>query len=297
MKTSSAIIKSALFLLLGLTLTPYSQAQELSGRLKRIKEMGTLVVAHGETAIPFSYLIEREPVGFGPEISLRIADALKVKLGLKDLAIRWNPVTLSTRFAMIATDTVDLECMTTTNTKARQKMVAFSNTFYISEEGIATRRNSGIKDYADLAGKRVAVVRGTTTELAFIEKNPNLTLMRERTNRLAMAALVEGRADAYIAAAPIVAGELLRVPDASPFHIVGSGGYREAFGCMLPKDDAPYKQAVDEALAQLMQSGEMEQIYNKWFTKPIPPLRRNVSMPLNEATRQLYKSPNDTAFE
>jgi glutamate/aspartate transport system substrate-binding protein len=289
--------RSFVLLLAALTISTASHAQELTGRLKRIKDTGTLVLAHGETAMPFSFVDNKGPLGFGVDISKRIAESIKTQLGMAEIKVRWNPVTLSTRFPMIVTGTVDLECVTTTNTKARQKMVGFSNSFYISDEGIATRKDSGVMDYADLAGKRVVVVRGTTTEKALVARNLNITLVPERNNRRAMAALAEGRADAYIAAAPIAGGELLRLRDAKPFHIVGSGGYKEAFGCMMPKDDPAYKEAVDNALAGLMASGEMERIYNKWFMGPVPPIGQAVNLPLNNETRALYAAPNDTALE
>lgn len=273
-------------------------AAPAQGRLERIKETGVMVIAHGETGVPFSYVVQGGTVGFGVDISKGVAEAVRQHLGMKELKIRWNPQALTTRFMLITTGTVDLECTTTTNTRARQQMVAFSNTFFISDEGIATRRNSGIRDYPDLAGKRVAVVRGTTTERALLARNiSNMTLVPERNNRRAMAAVDQGRADAYIAAASIAAGEMLRLPDASPFHIVGSGGYKEAFGCMLPKGDAAYKAVVDGALAAMMTSGEMERIYNKWFSSPIPPYGRNVNFPLTDDNRALYRTPVDTAYE
>ena len=272
-------------------------ADQLDGRLRRVKETGTLVVAHGETGVPFSYVAKTGPVGFGVDISKRIADEIKKHVGLNEIKIRWNPVTLSTRIPMIVTNTVDLECITTTNTKARQQLVAFSNTFYISGEGIATRRDSGIKDYSDLAGKRVAVVRGTSTERALLARGINLTLVPERSHRNAVKALNDHRADAYVQSAAIIAGGLLGLKDLSPFHIVGSAGYKEAFGCMLPKDDAAFKKVVDQALASLMTSGEMERIYNKWFMRPIPPYGRNISLSLSDENRRLYAAPDDIAFE
>lgn len=112
-----------------------------------------------------------------------------------------------------------------------------------------------------------------------------------------MAALVEGRADAYVAAASIVAGEMLGLQDASALKMVGTGGAREPFGCMLPKGDAAFKKVVDSALETLMKSGEMEAMYNRWFMGPVPPFNRTVGLPLNEASRQLYQSPNDRPLE
>lgn len=293
--------RGAIALLLLMAISATALAEEPSGRLKRIKDTGILVVSHGETGIPFSYVDKSGPVGFGVDISKRIAAAIKAHLGLQEMRIRWNPVTLSTRFPMIVTNTVDLECAGTTNTRERQKMVAFSNTFYIADEGIVTRRDSGIKDYPDLAGKRVAVVRGTTTERSLIARSAaqklDVAFVSERTNRRATAALVEGRADAYVEATPIAAGQLLALSDSSALHIVGSGGYKEAFGCMLPRGDAPFKKVVDDALAAMMTSGEMERLYNKWFMSPVPPYGRKVNLPLNEDNRRLYSAPNDTAFE
>lgn len=292
---------SLIALLLSAICAPLHAADQPEGRLKRIKDTGIIVISHAETGMPFSYVDKTGPVGFGVDISRRVADAVKSHLGLAELRIRWNPVTLSTRFPMIVTNTVDLECVTTTNTQARQKLVSFSNTFYIATEGIATRRNSGINDYADLAGKRVAVARGTTNEAALralsAAKNLNITILPEQSNRRAMGALVEGRADAYVAAAPIAAGEMLRLTDPSPLHIVGHGSYKEAYGCMLPRGDAAFKQVVDEALARMMTSGEMERIYNRWFMDPVPPFGRSVRLPLDEENHKLYSAPNDTAFE
>lgn len=282
---------------LSVTLATPGHATELTGRLKRIKETGTIVFAHGESAIPFSYMSPNGPLGFGVDLSKMVAESIKTRLGMSEIAIRWNPVTLSTRFPMIVTNTVDLECITTTNTHARQQMVGFSHSFYISEEGIVARKDSGIKGYADLAGKRVAVVRGSTNEKAMMERNLGVTLIAERNNRRAIAALAEGRADAYVTSTSIAAGELLRAADSHRYHIVGNGGYKEAFGCMLPKDDPAFKTAVDDIFARLMVSGEMEKLYNKWFMEPVPPLSYKVGLPLNTETRNLYAAPNDTALE
>ncbi len=290
-------------LLLAALIAQPASANDPATRLDRIREHATIVISHGETAIPFSYRMNSgsPPVGFGIDLSRRIADHIKDHLGLKELRIRWNPVTLATRFPMIVSNTVDLECVTTTNTKARDAMVDFSTTFFISDEGIATRKDSGIRDYPDLEGKRVAVVRGTPTErnlqARFAAAGKTTTIIGERNNRRAIALLASGQADAYIAAVPIIAGELVRLGDSKPFHIVGSGGYKEAFGCMLPNNDTAFKKVVDEAIAKLMASGEMEQIYNRWFNAPVPPMGANIGLPLNEDNRQLYAAPNDRPFE
>lgn len=267
------------------------------GRLERIRDTGVMTISYAEATKPFSYVLDGGPLGFGVDISKRVAEAVRVHLGLPQLRIRWNPVTPSTRFMMVTTGTVDLECVTTTHTRARERMVGFSYTFLLSDEGIATRRDSGIRDYADLAGKRVAVVRGTTNERALLARGLGVQLVPEGTHRRSIIALSEGRADAYVTDAAIIAGEMLHLEDARPFHIVGSGGMRAALACMLPKDEPAYKAVVDAALASMMTSGEMERLYERWFNAPIPPFGRTVGLPLGEANRALYRAPEDRPYE
>ena len=55
--------------------------------------------------------------------------------------------------------------------------------------------------------------------------------------------------------------------------------------------------ATDAALSKAMTSGEAEKIYAKWFMNPIPPKGLNLSMPLSDEMKALYKAPNDKAFE
>lgn len=268
-----------------------AMAQDTPSRLQRIKDTATIVISYQESAVPFSYVSQNGPVGFGIDISRKLAQAVKENLGLPELKIRWNPVTLSTRFPMITTNTVDLECLTTTNTLERQKMVSFSNTFYVSEEAIAVQRDSRFQSQADLRGARLAVVRGTTTEAALLSKGMNI--VAESTNRRAMNALVEGRADAYVAAASIIAGETYRLDNAGVVRFLASEGSQEAFGCMLPKGDTAFKKVVDQALTGMMQSGELEAVYDKWFMEPIAPKNRTIGLPLNSASRALYRAPDD----
>lgn len=274
-----------------------SHASEPASRLDRIKDTGVLVAAHGETSIPFSYVGRNGPTGFGVELTMNIADAIKKHLGLPNLEIRWNPVTLSTRFMLVSTRTVDIECITTTNTRKRQEMVAFSNSYYISSEAALLRQGLEIEDPSQLKGKRISVVRNTPSERNLHTMNIGATIVPVLGNKDAINSLEHGSADAYFASAAIIAGQLMQTTSARNYKLVGISGQKEAFACVLPKNDPALKKVVDDAIAGMMSSGQMEKLYNKWFTQPIPPQGRNINMPLSEDNRQLYKMPNDTPFE
>jgi len=66
---------------------------------------------------------------------------------------------------------------------------------------------------------------------------------------------------------------------------------------MVRKDDQEFKKVVDAALTKAMTYGDAEKIYAKWFMNPIPPKGLNLNMPMSDEMKELYKAPNDKAFE
>ncbi|HSO06540.1 MAG TPA: transporter substrate-binding domain-containing protein, partial [Pelomicrobium sp.] len=115
------------------------------GRLERIAATGQFVIGHREATVPFAYFDERQqPVGFGVDIGRRVFDAVKAKLGRPDLKLRFNGVTATTRLPLMETKVIDIECGVTTNTVARQRQVAFSNTIYVDAVRIVVRADSPI---------------------------------------------------------------------------------------------------------------------------------------------------------
>jgi glutamate/aspartate transport system substrate-binding protein len=296
-KSLIALLLSSTFL----AVPALAQNDKPANRLDRIKETRILVAGYREMGVPFSYLNNGKPAGFGVELTERVAAAIRQQLDAPDVRIRWNAVTLSTRIPMITTNTVDIACSTDTHTRARAELVGFSVSFYITDTGMAVAKSANIKDLQQMQGKRIAVPAGSTVEAALREtsakNNLNLTLVPARNNRLAMQLVQRGEADGYVNADTIVAGELFRLPDADKFEVVNIGGYQEAFGCMLPKGDAAFKKVVDEVLVGMMKSGEMEALYTKWFVKPVPPFGQALNLPINASTRALYQAPNDTPLE
>src|SRR5438128_12274214 len=90
--------------------------QELTGTLKKIKEIGAITLGHRESSVPFSYYDDKqEVVGYAMDLCHRIVDGVKKELNLPNLEVRLNPVTSATRIPLIANGTVDLECGSTTN--------------------------------------------------------------------------------------------------------------------------------------------------------------------------------------
>lgn len=272
-----------------------------TGRLDRIMETKILVAGYSEQSIPFSYLNNGKPTGFGVELTERVAQAVRKKLNAPDVRIRWNAVTSSTRLPLISTKTIDISCTTDAHTKARAETVGFSNAFYISNAAIVVSKDLNVKGLVDLQGKRLAVPDGSTVENRlrneFVEKARNVNIVPVRSNWVGMNNLFEGKVDAFSNMHTMISAELFRHPQADKYEILVANPYKEAYACLLPKGDTAFKKLVDDVLAGMMQSGEMETLYTKWFTLPIQPFGKSLNVPLNEATQALYKAPNDTPLE
>jgi glutamate/aspartate transport system substrate-binding protein len=277
-------------------------AAEPTGTLKKIKDSGAISLGHRESSIPFSYYDDKQQViGYSHEIMLKAVDAVKADLKLANLQIKTVPVTSQNRIPLIQNGTIDIECGSTTNNTERQKQVSFSNTIFIIGTRLLTKKDSGVQDFADLAGKNVVTTAGTTSERLLRRMNDdkklNMSIISAKDHGESFLTLETGRAVAFMMDDALLYGELAKAKKPGDWAVVGTPQSREAYGCMLPKDDAAFKKVVDGAIAKVMTSGEAEKIYAKWFMTAIPPKGLNLNFPLSEDMKALYKAPNDKAFE
>jgi len=272
------------------------------GTLKKIKDTGAITLGHRESSIPFSYYDDKQQViGYSQEVMLKIVDAIKADQKLAKLDVKLMPVTSANRITLIQNGTVDIECGSTTNNTERQKQVAFSNTIFVIGTKLLAKKDSGIKDFPDLAGKNVVTTAGTTSERLLRKMNEdkklNMNVISAKDHGESFLTLETGRSVAFMMDDALLYGEMAKAKRAGDWAVVGTAQSKEAYGCMLPKDDAAFKKVVDTAIASLMTSGEAEKIYKKWFMNPIPPKGLNLSMDLSDEMQALYKSPNDKAFD
>ena len=276
-------------------------AQE-SPTLKKIKETGSITLGHRESSIPFSYYDDKQQViGYSHELMLRVVDAIKSELKLAKLDTKLMPVTSANRITLVQNGTVDIECGSTTNNTERQKQVAFSTSIFVIGTKLMTKKESGVKDFPDLAGKNVVTTAGTTSERLIRkmneEKQLKMNVISAKDHGESFLTLETGRAVAFMMDDALLYGEMAKAKRASDWVVVGTAQSKEAYGCMLRKEDPGFKRLVDAALTKALTSGDAEKIYAKWFMNPIPPKGLNLNMPLSDDMKALMKAPNDKAFE
>jgi glutamate/aspartate transport system substrate-binding protein len=215
--------------------------------------------------------------------------------------VKYQPVTSANRIPLVQNGTVDLECGSTTNNKARQAQVAFAPTTYVTNVRIAVRGSSGINKIADLKGKKVATTTGTTS-VQLLRKHEraqgvSFDEVFGKDHADSFLLMESGRADAFVMDDNILAGLIVNSKTPSEFKIVGESLSEEPIAIMYRKDDPGFKKVVDGAVTNLMKSGELEKIYNKWFTQPIPPRNVAVNMPMTPSLKDAIAHPNDKPAE
>lgn len=296
-------IKKAVLALmaLGAVASATAHAQD-SGTLKKIKDSGVISIGHRESSIPFSYYDDQQKViGYSQDYAMKVVEAVKAKLGTPKLQVKLTPVTSQNRIPLVLNGTIDLECGSTTNNLERQKQVDFSNTIFIIGTRLMAKKESGIKDFADLKGKTVVTTAGTTSERLLRamnnEKSLGMNIISAKDHGDAFLTLSTGRAVAFMMDDALLAGERAKSNNPGDFVIVGTPQSREAYGCMLRKNDPAFKKVVDDAIAKVETSGEGAALYKKWFMSPIPPKNLNLNFQMSEDMQKLLKSPNDKALD
>ncbi|PLZ02917.1 amino acid ABC transporter substrate-binding protein [Burkholderia sp. WAC0059] len=293
------IRKNTLRLLLAASLVATGSAHaQTSGTLQKIANSDTIVLGVRPAVVPFSYYDDQQKsIGYSQDIALAIVGAVKQKLNRPNLTVRTIAITPQNRIPLLVNGTIDIECSTTTNDAERQKQAAFSNTIFIIGTRLLTKKNSGIKDFADLKGRTVVTNAGSTSEqiLHRLDTDQHLgaVITTQKDVAESFLALSTGRADAFMLDDAMLAGERAKAPDPDDYVIVGKPQSKEAYGCMFRKDDPDFKKVVDDAVARLQTSGQADVLYRKWFDSPIPPGGINLHLPESDDLKALFKAPND----
>ena len=270
--------------------------------LKKIKDTGVITEGVRESSGALAFTLgDGKYTGFHYDVCARIITDIQKQLGLAKLEVKYQPVTSQNRIPLVQNGTVDLECGSTTNNATRQKDVAFAPTLYVEEVRIATKKSSGIKSIADLNGKTVATTTGTTS-VQLLRKNKRAAGMdfkelNGKDHSDSFLLLESGRADAFVMDGQILAGLISKSKSPNDYAIVGEVLSVEPIAIMYRKDDPAFRKAVDDSVRNLIKSGDVAKLYDKWFMQPIPPSNTKVGLPASDATKAAWANPNDKPAE
>ncbi len=292
----------ALFAVVAAAFAFTAQAQELTGTLKKIKDTGAITIGYRESSIPFSYLDDKQqPIGYAMDLCMKIVDAVKTDLKMPNLKVNLQPVTSGNRIPQLQAGNIDLECGSTTNSVERQKQVSFGPTYFVINVTAAVKKNSGIKSLADLNGKTISTTSGTTSVplLKKYEKTANADIKEiyGKDHAESFLLLAQDRSAAFVMDDILLAGQIANSANPGDFMIIQESLRQEPYSMMIRKDDPQFKALVDKTVGGVMKSGEIDKIYAKWFTSPIPPKNINLNFPQTPAIKAAFANPNDKGVE
>jgi ABC-type amino acid transport substrate-binding protein len=249
-----------------------AEAQTTSNTLGKIKSAKAINVAFSPESLPFSFTgSNNEPAGYSIDLCKRVIAQIGRTVGEPNLKVNWLPGSVSERLQMVAAGRADLECANTTQTQTRLANVDFSNLIFIDGGGFLVKAGSPINQIPDLAGKKVAVLKGTTTEtrLNNVLKNRlvNATVVPISDANAGVTMVESGSVDAYAGDKIKLIGLAVQAKDPAKLSLLAEELSFEPYAMALPRNDSALRLEVNRALTQVYLSGDIETIFMQWLGK------------------------------
>ena len=245
--------------------------------LDKVRKSGVITLGYIDGAAPFSYADGNgQPQGYSIELCNAVADGVAAQLKRQNLKVRWVKLTIQDRIDAVRTGKVDLECSTTTWTLSRQQLVDFSLMTFVDGGSLLVKSDAEFGKLADLDGKRIAVIKGTTTERALRDALTRRTAKAElvsiKTRDEGLTLLREGQVDALASDRTALIGVVVMSGrGGGQYKLLDQDFSIEQYALMLRRNDADFRLAVNRELARVYRSGEIEKIYGRWLGPLGPP--------------------------
>ena len=260
---------AALFLvLLSVSVAAAQNQTPADSRLKTIASTKIIKIAYRTDARPFSFVNDKnEPVGFTIDLCKLVVSSIERQLGIGGLKIEWVQATLQDRFSIVASGKADMECGSSTVTLGRMKEVDFSNFVFVESTGIVVTKESNIRTFADMTGKKIVVASGTTNEQAIVtqlkQQKVEATVISVKDGSEAVALLESGKADGFASDKLLLVGARIKNPQA--LIMLPDDLSVEPYAIVLPRGDWAFRLAVNTGLAQIFGTGQVVGVFKSWF--------------------------------
>jgi len=245
-------------------------AKDAETTLQKIARTGEFVIGYRTDASPLSYEnAQGEPSGYSVDLCRRIAAQVKSNLGRNDIETKFVPIPSSERISAVAKGKVDIECGSTTVTLTRQEKVDFTLPTFVTGGSVLSLKKSGIQDMSGLSGKKVGVVKGTTTVeqlKAYLQQNlidAEVVILDNRKD--GMLGLERGGIDGFASDQIVLIGQVIEALSPNQYSLVSETFSYEPYALVVRRNDADFRLVANKAIVQIYRSGQHIQIYNKWI--------------------------------
>ncbi len=269
-----------------------ASAQAPADTMARIQQTRAITLGVRESAWPFSFVDAQnggKAAGYSVDLCLAVVEEIKSTLKLKDLEVKYRTVSAPERIPKLESGEIDLECGSTTNTKARQERVAFGPTMFVAGIRVLVPKGTKADSVQDLAGKTVAVSKGSTSEKLLAQltvSEVKATVKVFDNNDEAFKALRAGTVKAFAQDDSLLLGLATRNKAQDALALGNFVLSVEPYAIMARKNDTALMAVVDRTLGRLYASRDIDPIYRKWFVTD------QLSIPVGRLTRESFSRPN-----
>ena len=232
----------------------------VNDQLSLIKEKDVLIVGVKVDTPPFGFVDKNNKnTGFDVELAKIIAEKI---LGDSKKLI-FVPVNTSNRIMKLTSAEVDMVIATVTITPQREEIIDFSIPYDYAGQALLVRADSSISSIADLAGKNVGVVYGTTAEKNMLALAPNSTIIGFRNYHVAYEALKAGKIDALTSDDTILSTFTF---DDKSVKLLPKRYSKEPYGIALKQGESTQRlrEAVDFAITDMKVKNVILRLRKKW---------------------------------
>jgi len=245
-------------------------ARDTVGTLEKIAKSGEFLIGYRTDASPLSYEnADGQPSGYSVDLCRRIAAGVKAHLGDVDVETKFVPVTSDERISAIVSGKIDIECGSTTVTLSRMEQVDFTVPTFVTGGSVLTLAENEIKSMSDLSGKKVGVVKGTTTVeqlRSYLKDNlidAEVVVVADRS--AGMGQLNGGTIGAFASDQIVLIGQIIEAPFPRRYSLINDTFSYEPYGFVVRRNDADFRLVANKAISQLYRSGQHVRIFNKWI--------------------------------
>jgi ABC-type amino acid transport substrate-binding protein len=268
-RPAAAILTASALVVLALMVLALSAEAAAAATLDRVRDSGVFRIGYRADAKPYSYRNEHgQAAGYIVDLCVEVAKALG-----PNVRPEYVLVPADNRFEAVRDGRVDILCDPSTITMERRALVDFSIPTFLDGASALSRTSKPVRVYEDLAGKRVGVLEGTTTERtlrgSLDELGLKSTVVGVRDHRTGFDMLADDKLDAYFADRGILLA-MLQEGGRPGFEVSRQYFSYETYALALPRDDSAFRLLVDRTLAGLYRMGKINSVLEKTFGKAQP---------------------------
>lgn len=250
-----------IILIVGIIAVGCGKKQQPMDLYDNIQQRGKIVVGIQENLAPFSYKnSDGQYQGFEVDIAKQIAKAL-----LRDEnAVEFIPVETANRISILNSGRADMIIATMTITKNRQNILDFTEPYYFAGQTVMVHRNTSIKSFSDLNGKRVGVAFGSTALDGIKTVAPGAIINGFRNEKGALLALKANEIDAYADDDTVLLGYTMN--DVS-VKMLQQRYTQEPYGIAFRKGEESKRvlETANNVITIMKNNGTLNQLKAKWI--------------------------------